>query len=514
MVEEDKINIFMEEIMNKDKFRSSKSNKYFNKIAIYTFAAIFFTISTVDQSFGSQGATLNKALDAYENGGYEKADKLIDKLIKKGGLSKEDKRRALYLQAGSNLKMENYEEAIDKFNVLIESYSGDAKFYFGRGVSYCEIGEYKKSISDFNKKVKLSPEDPKGFFGRGTCNLERGNPNKAILDLSKAIKLSPKDPKLFYNRAGAFYKNEQYEKAVSDYSKVVSIKPEYGQSYLNRAKAYFEMEEYSKALSDLQESLRLKPNNLPAIYYRGLALLNLGKFNSSIENFDDVIRRSPKYKRAHYKRGNAYVGLGNFEKAIDDFTKSLQLYPDYAKTYLKRSVAYFQIGNYEQAISDADAAIANGLEDPKVYFGRGVSHFILGKFQKSASDFEKLLSKEPKNDEARLWFYISYIKSGKGHSPTNKEIASGMDSEKWPGSLLSFLIDDVSFSEISSQTFYKNLNKGTNKYCEFNFFAGEYLIGKGHILKAKKYIRNVVQDCNKRLIESRVAGEELERLNK
>lgn len=99
---------------------------------------------------------------------------------------------------------QSHERAIASFTKDIELNPTDAEAYYGRGVSYYEIGKYDQAIIDLNKSISLNPYNSYAFFARGEIYKILGQDEKANADKIYALAMySARNKRLGINIGGA-----------------------------------------------------------------------------------------------------------------------------------------------------------------------------------------------------------------------------------------------------------------------------------------------------------------------
>ena len=101
--------------------------------------------------------------------------------------------------------------------------SGDAKFYFKRGVTSFEKGQYDQAISDFTKAIEIDPGYAKARNNRGIAYLGKGQYDQAASDFTKAIEIDPRYAGAYYNRGRVYYLKKEYDKSWNDINKVQEL---------------------------------------------------------------------------------------------------------------------------------------------------------------------------------------------------------------------------------------------------------------------------------------------------
>jgi tetratricopeptide (TPR) repeat protein len=86
---------------------------------------------------------------------------------------------------------QNYSQALEQFNRVIEALPRFDKSYYGRGLIYERQKEYDKAIADFQMVTELNPNDYKPYYNLGKISLDQKNYAEAESYLEKAEELNP-----------------------------------------------------------------------------------------------------------------------------------------------------------------------------------------------------------------------------------------------------------------------------------------------------------------------------------
>jgi tetratricopeptide (TPR) repeat protein len=106
----------------------------------------------------------------------------------------------LVFEGIDELKAQNLDAAIEKFNQAIAKDPKERSAYNNRGLAYTDKKEFQKAIADFNEVLRLK-RDWSAYFNRGIAYYEKGEADRAIADASKALQLKPGE---LWQRADCF----------------------------------------------------------------------------------------------------------------------------------------------------------------------------------------------------------------------------------------------------------------------------------------------------------------------
>ena len=216
--------------------------------------------------------------------------------------AKDDFVMAYYYWGDETYKKGKCEEAIEKFNTILDELEMDISYvYHARGNAKTKCGEskadlgdldgarklYQEAIEDYDEAIELAPENALYYQDRGMTKLLRGAirvPNgmiedyqAAIADFTKAINRKS-DLVDVYNRRGQARCLLGYTKANQGHSKEA-------------------WKQYNLALKDFKAANKLDSDD--ALHYRGLGLANaaLGKAKAAIAAFEKAKHLKPESEK-------------------------------------------------------------------------------------------------------------------------------------------------------------------------------------------------------------------------
>ncbi len=174
----------------------------------------------------------------------------------------------------------------------------NARMYYQIANDYYEQQNYEKAIENYNMAILLNPVLSEAYFNRALCYYKMRNYKKAIEDYTKAADLDPHNPIIYNNRGDCYYRVKEYDKAMQDYEKALSINPHYLKAYYNRGLTYAALERYGKAIEDFTKAIEIKPDFADVWHLRGLAKEYNGDYEGAEEDFKKALELDPTLTEA------------------------------------------------------------------------------------------------------------------------------------------------------------------------------------------------------------------------
>jgi tetratricopeptide (TPR) repeat protein len=142
-------------------------------------------------------------------GKYGESIASISKAIEAG-----EKTEIAYLSRGvAYFRMEQFDNAVQDFNIVIDMNSGNFRAYFYRGILYMAEKEYEKAIKDFDITIKIKSDYGAAFFARGTAYAQIGNEYEAQRSIQTAMSCTETSMQWVADHYGMF--RTQFDQAMA-----------------------------------------------------------------------------------------------------------------------------------------------------------------------------------------------------------------------------------------------------------------------------------------------------------
>ncbi|MCX6778017.1 MAG: tetratricopeptide repeat protein [Candidatus Micrarchaeota archaeon] len=179
-----------------------------------------------------------------------------------------------------------------------ESSPTDSRTYYHRGNDYYEKNDFDKAIENYNMAIVLNPNFAEAYFNRGLCYYNKKNYDRAIKDYDKSAELDPRNPIIYNNRGDAYYRKQDFEHAIADYDKALSLNDKYLKAFYNRGLAYACQQDYERAVEDFNKVIELNPEFSEAYHIRGLAFDYMQDYPKAIADYEKAVKLNPQFQEA------------------------------------------------------------------------------------------------------------------------------------------------------------------------------------------------------------------------
>lgn len=295
------------------------------------------------------------------------------------------------------LASDDYADAVQRYDSLIDSSNPDALALYRRAVALNASGQTDKALADYNAAIKANPKASFAFLNRGVLLAERKRAyDRAIEDFDKVLVLEPDNVEALISRGDAFSQLGDSGRAMADLNRAVALAPNNPVVLLTRGQAEGRRNNLGAAARDYQEALKNDPRNANAL--SNLAALDMlqGKFQDAVKNLDQAIAIENDNPLAYYNRGYANFALKQYVPAIADYSEAIKLDPRFGLAYNNRGLTRAIVGTeLVQALSDTDEALKLLPINLEVRDTRGFVYLKLGDAALALNEYNTALNIDP-----------------------------------------------------------------------------------------------------------------------
>jgi serine/threonine protein kinase/Tfp pilus assembly protein PilF len=345
-----------------------------------------------------------------------------------------------FLVADEFYRRENYAEAIEEFNQVLERKPGhfwanyfnalcllrqrrhaEARtqlsaclarrddyvwLYIWRAYAQGEMQAFDAADADYQKALKLPLDEYARyvlFVNRGVLRVQQGRFDHAIADLKTAIALKPKEYQAYVNMALVYRGLKNLDLALDQLNRAVELEPALARVYRLRARLHLERNEPALALTDFDRAIEREdpksPFHADDLVDRGRLLLRDRKYAAALESFDTALTLNKDHGPGQRLRAEALFHLGRYPDVVKAFDRYLEKGKELESVYRGRGLARAELGLYPSAIEDYTRALELNATSA-VHTYRGWAHLVCEAPKLALRDFELAIKLDPKNGDA------------------------------------------------------------------------------------------------------------------
>jgi tetratricopeptide (TPR) repeat protein len=195
-------------------------------------------------------------------------------------------------------------------------------------------------------------------------------------------------------------KKKEWAKAIDLFQKAVKADPKEANNHNNLGLAYKGAGKMDEAIKAFSDAIEAEPNNSTGYVNRGVLYTSQQKNKQAIEDLDKAIKLNPGSIAGYRFRAFAYLQMKDYKKAIEDYNVVLKEKDD-AAILDRRAFALWNLKEYDKAIADYNTIIKDKPKDKEGYRDRSYVYELQGDLVKGIADCDKVLSIDPKNEDAK-----------------------------------------------------------------------------------------------------------------
>jgi tetratricopeptide (TPR) repeat protein len=283
-----------------------------------------------------------------------------------------------------------------------------------------------------------------------------------------------------------------------------------------RAALFFESGRPGSALGDYDQALQLEPMNAAAHAGRVRALISLGAFQLASAELERTAPLAPDLWTFLADRCMIAFDPTRKERPADFCDKLVVSYPRTAMSYNMRGFAREK--NADESGAEADYKVGLELDQNLIVTKINLANLSYRKNDPNSASslYGGILESREASKSTKIYAAIwMNIVSARNHLAPSKAIedSSIIESGKWPGPILSFLLGRISHDELTKiANTAPDADQGS--FCEFFFYTGVEYSLKNDNDAARRSLEQAQRVCNPLFIESIDTDFELSRLNK
>lgn len=325
----------------------------------FLFLAGFLLAMLAACGANSSTENLDKGMEAIELLNYDEAQTYFD-----AALAASENPRLVFRGKGiafmGSVDYENalvcFEQALQYGGYTPEDVDFDINYYMA--VCHYKLGQYDQAVARYNAIIELKPKSVDAYFQRGVVELEQGLLDAATADFDKAFSLDPKNYGLYIDAFAAL--NERgYTEQGKAYLNVAMEKGEKNMSNYDKGRLFFYLEDYTNARNFLEQARSDGNRSEEVILLLGRSYEALNDSNYALKLYEDYVAQTPNGS-IYNQMGLCYCAMGEYGNAIAAFEKGLSV----QDSLCKQQLTYNQIIAYEKSsqFETAKMLMANYLK--------------------------------------------------------------------------------------------------------------------------------------------------------
>ena len=390
----------------------------------------------------------------YRGNALERAGQLEQALIDYEQLRELDPTDALTLAylCRTQVTLERYEVAIDTCQQAIAGNGqwapeSEALAFYQQGLAFSQLARYEEAVQAYDLALESDPDNADIWIAQGQALQAQQSPQQltaALTSYARAIELAPTNSIAHLSQCTVMNQLSQYEtaaeacqqaiqaqgpwlaqgeaeawnqwgqalsgqgmqeEALAAVSRAVGMRPDYAEAWNNQSVIYWYLgtaqqagldtqgaqKHYRQAIAAVQRSLELSANSTDdtdtnAAMTRAYA--NLGRYHRTLAQL-------------HRQSASPQTAAMHLTAALNAYRQALELTPADAETWVNKSVVLWLIGDYPQALTAATQAVDLAPDLVQAWQAQAVAHVAQGEYAAARISYQAALQRNP--DSADAW---------------------------------------------------------------------------------------------------------------
>ena len=326
---------------------------------------------------------------------------------------------------------EDYIEAVQRYDRLIDPSNPDSLALYRRAVALDASGETDKALEDYGAAIKADPKPSLAFLGRGVLLAVRKRAyDRAIEDFDKVLVIEPDNVGALVSRGDAFGQLGDLGRAMADLNRAVALAPDKPTVLLARGQIESRRGNLAGAARDYEAALKLDPRYADAMINLAAIRSMEGKPGPAIELLGRAIAIDRSNPLAFYNRGYAEFALKQYDKAIADYSSAIELDPRLGLAYNNRALSRAVAGtDLVAALADSDQALKLLPLNLEVRDTRGFIYLKLGDPALALNEYNAALTTDPNRALSLYGRGLARIRMGDAVGKGDQEAAITINPE-------------------------------------------------------------------------------------
>ena len=326
---------------------------------------------------------------------------------------------------------EDYIEAVQRYDRLIDPGNPDSLALYRRAVALDASGQTDKALDDYGAAIKADPKSSLAFLGRGVLLAVRKRAyDRAIEDFDKVLVIEPDNVEALVSRGDAFGQLGDLGRAMADLNRAVALAPDRPTVLLARGQIESRRGNLAGAARDYEAALKIDPRYAGALVNLAAIRLMQGEPRAAIELLDQAIVIDPRSPLAFYNRGYAGFALKQYDKAIADYGSAIEVDPGMGLAYNNRALSRAVAGSdLVAALADSDQALKLLPLNLEVRDTRGFIYLKLGDPALAVNEYNAALTIDPNRALSLYGRGLARVRMGDAAGKGDQEAALTINPE-------------------------------------------------------------------------------------
>ncbi|RJP59162.1 MAG: tetratricopeptide repeat protein [Candidatus Auribacter fodinae] len=312
-----------------------------------------------------------------------------------------EKDHALYNEAVTFGKKMMIDQALERFNELLERYPNSPDLLLKTAILYGNAGDYPsffaalynassfktgspdqerimggilfllgkhdESSEYFAKCIEKNKDYSPAYLWLGKIRLMQKKFDEGLYLINKAVELEPENYTNLVTLGRIYMEMGIFDKSEEALTKAAEINSGYWEAYETLGYLYFYQNEIDKSIAMFKEVIVQRPNNIESLLSLAKVYQQSGQYDEAIKVYKSVIQLAPDAFVLHCDLADLYVMTNDLRMAADSFKRALEIYDESPLAHYRLGIILRKLDDFSGAIRHIKRAIKLKNDFPEAY---------------------------------------------------------------------------------------------------------------------------------------------------
>jgi len=288
---------------------------------------------------------------------------------------------------------QEYAKALRLLSQIREQVDGSAYYWSTLGFIHYALGNDAIAYDALQKSIDMGCEGASVHAAISAVCVRLGRYDESLRESQRAVALEPDNAEAYHALGVSYMRLEKSELAASAFRSAIALSP--GRAEFHSALGFCHALSYrtKEAVESFRASLALDPRSAKAWYGLGMTYQSQGRYDTAVEALKKAIEhRTEQSAGDYYSLGRNLRLAGRFREATQPLQIALELDRTLAGVHLELFMVFENTAEYERAMTHLETCVRL---DPDGSTGRKANNLLMliREQQRSGLSLEQILSR-------------------------------------------------------------------------------------------------------------------------
>ncbi len=277
----------------------------------------------------------------------------------------------IYDMAYAYERLEEYEKAIDYYNIYLNKAPYSDNAWYNLGILYNKTNRLKESVDAYDFALAVNPDNIFALFNKGNILYNIGEYAQALEVYLEYLDFEGESSEALTYAAECFDKTGERDIALKYYQEAIDLDPEFSEPWFGLGVIYLSENKKDEAIYYLKKAVNLDNTNPEYLYFQGKAQVKFLESKAALRSFMSALKLDPFYDNVWVDMGHLIITEGLYFKVLPLLLKALKVTGDVHGLRYVIASSYLYCGEVDKCyyhLSKAMLLSDNSLKDFRKLF--------------------------------------------------------------------------------------------------------------------------------------------------